>query len=253
MNIHNFISNHYDASIPWVNNFYQKNKTLLWSPSDAEETFLKNLQNKENRRRLERLGWDTATITYSYNSNGFRDEEFDDRPCGIALGDSFTEGIGLPAQSIWPSLLSEHTGTHVWNLGVGGGSIDTVFRLFDYYVLALKPQFVCVLMPICMRFEYKSHDNRFSIITSQDLGVGPAFSKDWLSQQYNGMKNQKKAMLAMQYLCQHYNIPLIFNKCEDGMSASIIADDFARDLIHVGTEYQLRQAEYMFNQLTTLK
>jgi hypothetical protein len=253
MNIHNFISDQYDASIPWVNNFHQKNKTVLWSSSDSEETFLKNLQNKETRQQLERLGWDTATITYSYNSNGFRDEEFDDRPCGIALGDSFTEGIGLPAQSIWPSLLSEYTGTHVWNLGVGGGSIDTVFRLFDYYVMALKPQFVCVLMPICQRLEYKSHDITFSVISSYNLGVGPAFSKDWLSQQYNGMIHRKKAMLAIQYLCQHYNIPLIFNHCADGAFESEIADDYARDLMHLGTKYQLHQAEYMFNQLKTLK
>jgi hypothetical protein len=253
MNIHNLISDHYDADIPWVQTLSDKNTTISWRATDSEETFLKNLQNKENSQRLERLGWNTAPITYSYNSNGFRDEEFDDRPCGIALGDSFTEGIGLPAQSIWPTLLSARIETHVWNLGAGGGSIETVFRLFDYYVLALKPQFVCVLMPTCQRFEYKSYDSTFSTIASYNLGIGPAFGKDWLSQQYNGIEHRKKAMLAMQYLCQHYDIPLIFNDHSDGMSQSVIVDDYARDLQHLGTEYQLYQAEYMFNQLKALR
>lgn len=253
MNIHNFISDHHDAPIPWVYNIRHKNSSLMWSATDSEELFLKNLQNEKSRQQLERLGWDTEPIKYTYNSNGFRDEEFDDRPCGIALGDSFTEGIGLPAQSIWPRLLSAQTGTHVWNLGVGGGSIDTVFRIFDYYVSALKPQFVCVLIPTHHRFEYKSYNGEYAVISSYNLGISPYFGKDWLSQQCNGINNQKKTMLAMQYLCRHYNIPLIFNDHGDGISTSVQIDDYARDLQHLGTQYQLYQAEYMYNRLKILR
>lgn len=251
MHIDTFIKGQNDAS-PWIINSLNICKTFSWKDTDNEKLFLENLQNEESLNRLKRLSWDSSDITYSYNSNGFRDAEFDNRPCGIALGCSFTEGIGLPVDCSWPSLLSKYTGTHVWNLGSGGGSIETVFRIFDYYVVKLKPQFVCVLMPPFQRFEYKESGGTFSLITSWDLGIGPQFGKDWLSREYNGKENQRKNMLAIQHICQHYKIPLIFNDSYHGMSDSIVSDDYARDLIHPGVTYQQSQAEYMHNQIKNI-
>ena len=249
MNIDTFIKSQ-NNTIPWTINFRFKGETILWNAPDTETLFLKNLQNTKSSEILKKLSWDTADISYTYNSNGFRDEEFDDRPCGIAIGCSLTEGIGLPAQSIWPSLLSEYTGIHVWNLGSGGASIETVFRIFDYYVVKLNPQFVCILMPPLQRFEYKGLDGKFPIISLYNLGIGTQFSKDWLGQEYNGKENQRKNMLAIYNICQYYKIPLFFNDQADGYHN--VSLSYARDLMHPGVNYQQYYAEYMFNQIKNI-
>jgi hypothetical protein len=237
---------------PYTNNFDCKNSVQLWSGSDSQERFESNMKDQRSHCMLQFLGWDTANITYVYNSDGFRDQEFDDRPCGIAVGCSFTEGVGLPVEATWPKLLSDYTGTHVWNLGVGGASIDTVFRIVEYYVVALKPKFVCVLMPPPMRFEYKDHSSDFSIISVNNFGPHPAFSKDWLSHDYNGEIARKKTMLAIDSLCRYLKIPLVFNDgcCNlQDFHVTELEPDLARDLMHSGVKYQKYQADYMFSEL----
>ena len=139
--------------IPYQFNFQYRNSIQLWSGTDSRVNFLKNLDDPEKNQLLKLLKWDTCEITYQYNSHGFRCTEFDDRPCGIALGCSFTQGVGLPVTTTWPYLLSQLCGIHVWNLGSGGASIDTVFRIFDHYVTKLRPKFVCLLITPAERLE----------------------------------------------------------------------------------------------------
>ena len=76
-----------------------------------------------------------------------RDEEFDDRPAGIALGCSYTEGVGVPEHTTWGNGLGRMLGMHMWNLGVGGGSLDTVFRVLEYWLPKLTPKFVAICIP----------------------------------------------------------------------------------------------------------
>lgn len=236
-------------------NWKYKNSVQNWSGSDQRELFEKNLSTVETARQLRYLGWDTAEITYCYNSHGFRSSEFKHGPCGIALGCSFTEGVGLPVDTTWPYLLSARLGIPVWNLGVGGASIDTVFRIFEYYVQMLSPKFVCVLMPPPMRFEFHDNNNGYPIIQAHSLGNHQSFAKDWLSQHQNGETSRKKNMLAIAKICDMLNIPLAFNDSQKNLGATVTSRseyDLARDLQHSGVGYQKYHADYMQGQLQKL-
>ena len=109
-------------------------------------------------------------ISYIYNTEGFRNYSFDDRPCSIALGCSHTEGVGLPVQFTWPSVLSEMIGHTVWNLGVGGASNDDVYRIAQYWIPELKPQHVFLLTPPSTRYSMYHHNtwNTISVHDSHD-------------------------------------------------------------------------------------
>ena len=53
------------------------------------------------REYFRERGWDRPeAITYKFNSEGFRCEEFDDSPCLVALGCSFTFGNALPVDAV---------------------------------------------------------------------------------------------------------------------------------------------------------
>lgn len=250
---------------PWINdpyppyqfNFQYKNSTQLWSGPDNKINFLKNLNNPEKNQILKSLEWDTCEITYQYNSHGFRCEDFDNRPCGIALGCSFTHGIGLPITSTWPYLLSQLCGIHVWNLGSGGASIDTVFRIFDYYVTKLSPKFVCILTPPAERLEYCDINGGFPIINCNDFNNQDKYAKEWLGQPFNAEYNLRKTVLAIEAICHKLNIPLIVNHSSDILNKHYIDEtkllDLARDLLHNGIHYQTAHAHSMFEKIKELR
>lgn len=240
-----------DEHPPYQFNWRYRNSTQRWSGPDNETTWLKNSTDPHQSKLLKSLKWDTCEITYQYNSHGFRCDEFDNRPCGIALGCSFTHGVGLPVTSTWPYLLSELCEIRVWNLGTGGAAIDTVFRIFDYYVIKLNPKFVCVLTPPAERFEYCDINGGFPIISSNDYNRQDKYAKEWLGQPINAAYNLRKTVLAMESICNKLNIPLIVKHSSDRLNTNY-RFDLARDLLHNGVNYQTLQANSMFKQIKEL-
>jgi hypothetical protein len=225
---------------PYQFNYNHKGLTLHWNGTDQPELYEKHMQNPSTRNLLKQLGWIDSIIEYSYNSHGFRCDEFDDRPAGLALGCSFTEGTGLHLQQTWPALLSTMSNTHIWNLGSGGSSIDTVFRTLDHYINRLNVKFVCILIPPEPRFEYCDIQNGFPIIQSGNLGQHTSFAKEWLTQPFNGIYNTRKTMLAIYYLCETLGIPVFSEPSTDAVigNTKFGQTDFARDLMHRGILYQ---------------
>jgi hypothetical protein len=241
-------------SLPYHINYYQANRSVEWNGYDSEERFNTHLADPKSAALLKNLGWDLKNIiAYNYNSCGFRCDEFDDRSAGMALGCSFTEGVSLPLNMCWPSILAEMVGTHIWNLGVGGSSIDTVFRLFEFYVIKLKPKFVCILLPPETRLEYMSSSGCYEIMMPQKLGQHPSFAKDWLQSDSNGFENQKKTILAIERICSLLNIPLVVNDIRSNyelMKMVIRESHYGRDLGHYGPKFHQYQAQTMFDKLS---
>lgn len=227
-------------------NFKFRNKTSRWAGTDSQDQFEQNSKDPDKLKQLQDLGWtDLGAIWYSYNSHGFRDVEFDDRPCGIAIGCSHTEGLGIPQSAAWPSVLSKLTNTHVWNLGVGGSSIDTCFRLLDYWLPILKPQFVTMCVPPADRVEVIDRGNAASITVNL---VGPeylhSYYKVWASDDANAAISKRKNLLAMQQLCDVANIPLRYIDSNTWLSGA-----HARDLMHHGVDANAEFAQRMYNLL----
>ncbi len=68
------------------------------------------------------------SISYRYNSKGFRDNEWPTDLSEVVwcVGDSFTVGIGQPFQETWPQLLQKKLGKTCLNLGEDGCANDTM-------------------------------------------------------------------------------------------------------------------------------
>lgn len=142
----NDYSNHWREGIIPAPPNNPKNQTLYWKGSDSLENFKKNLTP----------GYTETSITYVYNSYGYREEEYDLKSESniLCLGCSHTEGIGLKLEDSWPSLLKrQFSNFKVYNFGLGGGSSDTVARILTNVSGIFNPQVVFILWPLESRYE----------------------------------------------------------------------------------------------------
>ena len=84
---------------------------LEWFDPDSRENYLAHLKDSSNRKLLEQFGWAHLSaddsVTYCFNSEGFRTDEFDQRENFIVIGCSFTAGVGIQEQYRWPTQVSK--------------------------------------------------------------------------------------------------------------------------------------------------
>lgn len=130
---------------------HPKNQIVHWSGSDTEENWVKN----------PKPGYTETSITYNYNSYGYRTTEFDltnNIPKILCFGCSHTEGVGLKFEDIWISHIKLKFSDHdLYNLGIGGASADYVTRLLSNTASIFNPDYVFILWPSMSRFEtYKT-------------------------------------------------------------------------------------------------
>lgn len=93
------------------------NQTLEWLPSDTKENYEKLIKDPKHLEYFKTLGWDKpGAITYKINSQGFRCDEFEPGDYLAAFGCSYTAGIGLPVDVLWPTLVGEKLNLRVANL-----------------------------------------------------------------------------------------------------------------------------------------
>ena len=234
----------------WLHgNWCLRSQTVTWSGSDNQDHFNKNCADPDKFYKLKKYGLDTPeSVSYSYNQHGFRAPEFDQRPCGLALGCSFTEGVGIPIENTWPEQLSKMLDLQVWNLGVGGASIDTAFILLDHYIKELPVQFVTVCVPPINRFEFYI-DNIPQRIMFENWYLPKfyhVFFKEWFLTELNSQINQRKNLLAMKQLCADRNLSFyVLDSATDFM-----LDSCARDLAHPGSDANHDFALKMYKKIT---
>lgn len=206
-------------------------QTVAWKGADSFELYQINIQDADRLARLQHWGWNQSNcITYRYNSEGFRTEEFDSRPCGLAFGCSFTEGVGVREQDTWPSRLTERSGLWFWNLGIGGAALDTIYRLFEHYIELLRPKIVVVCHPPQARCEYAVNDHviRTVGVNSPEVNdhIFANFFKHYFLRDLNSEINWEKNLRLLEYIAQARGLPLIHAPME--------SDCEARDLQHPG-------------------
>lgn len=204
---------------------------LYWSGTDTYERWLKNYSNPENIQYLNENSWNTSTsISYQYNSDGFRCSEFNDQPTYLALGCSFTEGVGLSSEQTWSNILSKEIGCSILNLGVGGAGLDLCFRILDYYIDKLNVLGVCLLEPDPARYEVFVNSIPDTLSAVANITNNTNWYLQWVTEDSNVYYNSLKNIYAMQYLCKKKNIDFISLK-HNGYG---VANDVARDLLHSG-------------------
>lgn len=96
------------------------------------------------------------TVEYCYNSRGYRDSEWpDDLASAVwVFGDSFTVGIGQPAEHTWPYLLSQALGQRVINVSMDGASNPWISRKFVAVASEIKPKLAVVQWSYIHRREH---------------------------------------------------------------------------------------------------
>jgi len=224
--------------------FYQQfaSTTRHWDGTDSEETFRENCKIEKNYQKLRDLGWlEPNAITYSHNSHGFRDDEFDQQPAGLALGCSHTFGTGIRVDETWPRQLQVMLDQKIWNLGVGGAALDTCYRLLEYWIEHLNVEFVVCAVPGISRYEVFANGNWSNILSTMpiktDLPWLAGYQKNYLFYDQNSELNRQKNLQAMQHICHKHNVPFYYDLLEDFVDGAL-----ARDLMHCGADAQEKLA-----------
>ena len=100
-------------------------------------------------------------IEYVYNSRGFRDLEWpDDVSDAIwCVGDSFTVGLGSPAEHTWPCLLRHRVPYPVINISMDGASNNWIARMSNIIRAGVKPRAIIHQWSYAHRREKDSNES----------------------------------------------------------------------------------------------
>lgn len=137
-----------------------------WLQTDSKANFQKN-GNRD--------GYDEKSIVYSFNSWGFRSDEFmrgDGELAVMFIGCSYTMGVGLRWTDLWTTIVTEHlkktSGKQVWqyNLGQGGHGSDYVAMTVFQTLEMLRPDVLIVMWPPVDRMLWHDQKHRYPLIAS---------------------------------------------------------------------------------------
>ena len=215
-------------------------KTMDWSGSDTLENFNKN-KDKDT--------WDNIKISYEYNSHGFRTHEPTSllgQKVNIALGCSITEGIGLPVDRVWPSLLEQKLDHPVLNFGIGGASTDTVARILTNISTQYDIQTVFILWPFVHRIEMYPGDYKKPTEIRTILPQNSKIEHQWALSNEMSIQRFNHNQLIVNLLSKNYK----FNTNQQ--LATILLDQIvhktrARDGQHPGIDMQVLLADMMLS------
>ena len=208
-------------------------QTMAWCSTDNEEAYKRNMRAVPSKKQLIANNWVDTPIEYKFNSHGYRTPEFEESNTRfMTLGCSFTSGIGLPLDNIWPTYLSNDLNIPVDNLGVLGASSGLVFRVASYWIPKLRPKFVVWQKTFEQRFEVINQYDESNVLSPiNDSITGTEIFKNWWFNDINSLLDAKRNELAIRYICSEYQIPLFTCYIDDFRNP---VQGISRDLIHSG-------------------
>lgn len=231
------------------------NSELYWYQTDSQELYNKHLQTKFSE--LQYHDWIDSTISYKFNSYGFRCKEFTDTESIMFLGCSVTLGVGLHEHQIFPNLVANTLNLQTANLGVAGSSADTGFRIAQIYLNIIKPKIVVASFLFPSRIELLADHGSVNFTPNSQNNTDHTYRKyyidyyeKWLIQPENSELNLIKNILAIKQMCQQNNIKFVdiqMDHLEDGPGKQQYSK--ARDLLHPGPLTHQTIAKVILNQL----
>lgn len=122
-----------------LNNFTNTQQLSIYLPNQKNPFMPKTLDYPSNLIDKEN--------DYEINELGFRGR-LKDNPEILAVGCSYTFGVGVPEDGSWPSILSSEINKDVANLGIPGTTIKEILKLIVRYVsIYNKPKTIFALFP----------------------------------------------------------------------------------------------------------
>jgi len=246
----------------WYSMFDFAGKTSTWCPSDTEVRFDQNMADPKQRKLMEEYGWTRDNVSYTFNKEGFRADEFTDGVSDsvLFLGCSHTVGIGVDLESSWTYKVAHSLGLRRYNLGVGASSADTCFRLAHHWIPRLRPKYVVMMTPVDMRMEMVL-DKHLVNLTPQILNymgkhyveMLQGFYNGWLSHPANGELNRLKNVMGVQTICNSIGVPLVEMPAEEALKVMDWRVTLGRDLMHPGKEWNDRIAQVFLEKLSAFE
>lgn len=169
------------------------------------------------------------------------------------MGCSFTLGVGIPVEQIWPELVSQQLSMQCANLGQGGSSSDTAFRLCQGWIDKIRPTIIVFALPVNTRIELIVNGHAEFLSPAWNLSDRYSnYLKDWIANDDNANLNQLKNKLAIQMLCQDRGIKYIEIDPYDILETEkITPKTLARDLAHPGIGYHKRVSEIVLQLISS--
>lgn len=237
---------------PWTPGIRNAGTSMNWQSPIEKEGWQKMMADPVHLEYFRNKGWDREdAITYNINSEGFRCEDFDDTPCLVALGCSYTFGVGLPDTDTWPALVAQARGLKVVNLSWPGQGSDYCFRMAEYWLRHLPVHLCLLLNPPPCRIEVVTADmaETFMINSMSNFyNANDWFLNQWIMNEENHRLNNLKNALAIKQLCADLSVPCGTYEAQVHMSGSREELEYARDYMHAGPKGHRLLAERMLNE-----
>jgi len=221
------------------------NQTHYWCHGDSEERYQENLKNNYNL--LEKHDWVNKTIEYKYNNLTFRGDDFDDQPCAVFLGCSYTFGVGIPIENTFAYIVAKQLNLKCINLGISGSTNDSAYRFGSYYIPKLNTKLVVFNVVQSSRLEIISNDETFHFLAPSSIYPQETFYKEWISGESNMYFNMKKNIEALNLICNNNNIKFVHLDSTEMLTSLDSPADLARDLNHPGIECNIFHANKILN------
>lgn len=266
MNIQRLQPNDYCAPEPvWHAGMIQANQTVEWITSDTQENYRSMLQQSKHQEYFKHMGWDQpGSITYRINRAGFRGDEFPMGDCVLTLGCSFTFGVGLPEQDVWPYLLAAACELPAANISWPGAAADTCVRWAAYWVPHLRPRLVVMLAPPPDRFEIfldepsaqANLNHGVEVIMPQSLGQEFAhdrYIRHYYLNKQNSAHNRMRNILSLRQICSDHGVPCLIYCCFNAFGRSREEVGYARDYMHAGPPGHQRLVDQIVKDWNEIK
>jgi hypothetical protein len=185
----------------------RKNTTADWSlhSTDTESNYAETTIFGPNI-------YQPGSFQYTYNSDGYRCDEFDlpSQERILFLGCSFTEGIGLPIEATWAYQLLQKirikTGKTIpfWSLATGGAGIDTMASHLYQYIDKLRPRHIIFLRPPWLRRQVKINSD-YHIEWMPGYELVPEAQQKVFSNEHFALQQADRSLTIIDLLAQRYN------------------------------------------------
>jgi hypothetical protein len=146
------------------------------------------------------------SIDYKINSWGFRDYEQEQiKNNYVAIGDSYTMGLGQPFHCIWPKQLELILKENVINLSSDGASNQWILEILKF-ILPKNPKAVFVML------SFSHRELKFLEGTVEHLHFDPSINENIL------IKRLLEIHSSITMLKKEYNIPILISAIPDNTS-----------------------------------
>ena len=189
-------------------------------------------------------------IVYKFNSMGYRDIEQYSGNEILAIGDSFTLGLGVNVDDTWPAQLSKILNYPVLNFSLNGASNDWIVRRASELMNFFNPNAIIVHYTFSHRRERPFPDWHDDERTECE----PLYSNE---QNLTNWQENFKKINQLSAPIVHSFIPNWHTPFDCSSTPNIIAPttqiDYARDRFHYGPITHFKLAQQMANVILNIK